>query len=160
MSELGLPQEDADALRTTGRSGPTAASFELAGWWSRVGAYLIDVVILVVGLIVLAGVGGIFGREVAILLIVLWVVAALLGYWAYFEGSESGQTLGKRACGIRVCNDEGGRASYGQALGRNIVGRVIGAIPFVGLVDVLWPLWDSNNQCLHDKAASTIVVRA
>ena len=78
----------------------------------------------------------------------------------YYEGGESGQTIGKRACSIRVRTDTGGRISYGQAFGRNLVARVIGSIPFVGLIDVLWPLWDSHKQCLHDKAASTIVVRA
>ena len=132
---------------------------DYAGWWSRVGAYLIDVVILVVGLFVVAIVGAALGHGVEIALVVLWLAAMLLGYWAYFEGSESGQTLGKRAVGIQVRDDSGGRASYGQAFGRNLVGRVIGALPFVGLIDVLWPLWDKENQCLHDKAASTIVVR-
>ena len=56
--------------------------------------------------------------------------------------------------------ESGGRAGYGKALMRNLVARVIGLFPFVGLIDVLWPLWDDKNQCLHDKAASTIVVRA
>jgi uncharacterized RDD family membrane protein YckC len=160
MSELGLHEDDADAFRSASRASPLAPRFELAGWWSRVGAYLIDVVVLLMGLFALAVIGGAIARGVAIVLIVVWVAAALLGYWAFFEGGPSGQTLGKRACGIRVRDENGGPASYGQALGRNLVGRVIGAIPFVGLIDVLWPLWDANNQCLHDKAASTIVVRA
>ena len=89
----------------------------------------------------------------------IWLAVALIGYWMYFEGSESGQTVGKRACGIRVRTDAGGR-SVTAGVGRNLVARVIGSIPVVGLIDVLWPLWDSNKQCLHDKAASTIVVRA
>jgi len=160
MSELGLHEDDADALRMTSRTGPSGPRYELAGWWSRVGAYLIDVIILVFGLVVLALIGGAIGKGVAIVFILFGIAAMLLGYWAYFEGSESGQTIGKRAVGIRVRDENGGRASYGQALGRNIVGRVIGAFPIIGLIDVLWPLWDKQKQCLHDKAASTIVVRA
>ena len=27
------------------------------------------------------------------------------------------------------------------------------------ILDVLWPLWDSQKQCLHDKIASTVVLR-
>jgi uncharacterized RDD family membrane protein YckC len=29
----------------------------------------------------------------------------------------------------------------------------------VGLLDVLWPLWDAKNQTLHDKAVGTVVLR-
>ena len=95
-----------------------------------------------------------------VILVVLWVGAFFLGYWVLLEGGESGQTFGKRAVGIRVRAEGGGRVGYGKALVRNLVARVIGLFPFVGLIDVLWPLWDDKNQCLHDKAASTIVVRA
>jgi uncharacterized RDD family membrane protein YckC len=159
MSTLGLDEGDADALRTGGIA-PTAQHIEYAGWWIRVGAYLIDVVILVVGFFIVAGIGGAISGAVGVALIVIWIVVTFVGYWTYFEGGESGQTLGKRMCGIQVRAESGGRASYGQALGRNLVARVIGLLPIVGLVDVLWPLWDSDKQCLHDKAASTIVVRA
>ena len=27
------------------------------------------------------------------------------------------------------------------------------------LLDALWPLWDRQNQTLHDKAAGTVVLR-
>jgi uncharacterized RDD family membrane protein YckC len=134
-------------------------SYELAGWWRRVGAYLIDFLVLVVSIAIVAVIGAAVSTTIEIVLLVLWAVAAIFGYWAYFEGSESGQTPGKHALGIRVRNDSGGRASYGQAVGRNIVRFLLGIIPLISLVDFLWPLWDSRKQCLHDKAASTIVVR-
>jgi uncharacterized RDD family membrane protein YckC len=131
----------------------------LAGWWSRVGAALIDGLVLVVSLVVIAAVGAAVGGAVLVVLIIAWVLAWIGGYWVYFEGSESGQTPGKHALGIRVRDDSGGRASYGQAFGRNIVRVLLGFLPVVGLINVLWPLWDRKKQCLHDKAASTIVVR-
>jgi uncharacterized RDD family membrane protein YckC len=159
VSGFGLEPEDREALRSTAVDLTTSAH-DYAGWWVRVGAYLIDVVLLLVGLVILALIGSSIGSGVGIVLVVLWLAFYILGYWVYFEGSESGQTLGKRAVGIRVRSTSGGRASYAQAFGRNIVARVIGFIPIVGLIDVLWPLWDSQKQCLHDKAASTIVVRA
>jgi uncharacterized RDD family membrane protein YckC len=158
VSELGLSEEDADALRAR-PAGFAPYVPDYAGWWSRVGAYLIDAIILLASLVVVVLIGAAISSAVTALLIVVWFLASLLGYWTYFEGGDSGQTPGKRMCGIRVRNASGGRASYGQAFGRNIVARVIGLLPLVGLVDVLWPLWDSHKQCLHDKAASTIVVR-
>jgi uncharacterized RDD family membrane protein YckC len=159
QSEFGLQSEEQDALRSTAAAGATS-HVELAGWWIRVAAYLIDTLILFVGLFVLLVVGAAINDALLVVLIILWVLATLIGYWTYFEGGESGQTPGKRAMGIRVRNEAGGPAGYGRAFGRNLVARVIGFFPLVGLVDVLWPLWDSRKQCLHDKAGSTIVVRA
>jgi uncharacterized RDD family membrane protein YckC len=117
-------------------------------------------VLLVVSLFVIVIIGAAISHGLALLLILLWFVAMLLGYWVYFEGSESGQTPGKRVVGIRVRTTSNERISYGQAFGRNLVARVISLFPIIGLIDVLWPLWDSEKQCLHDKAASTIVVQA
>ena len=154
----GVDSESEDALRASALGGRPEERFELAGWWQRVGAYLLDVLVLFLFLVIV-GIGIAIHEVLGIVLIVVWIAAMLLGYWVLFEGSESGQTLGKRAVGIRVRDDHGGRAGYGRAFGRNIVARVIGLFPFVGLVDVLWPLWDERNQCLHDKAASTIVIR-
>ena len=77
-----------------------------------------------------------------------------------FEITERILVRGKKACGIRVRSESGGPCGYGRAFGRNLVARVIGLVPLVGLIDVLWPLWDDKKQCLHDKAGSTIVVRA
>lgn len=156
---LEFDEEHDEALR---RAAQPAASLHendrLAGWWIRVGAYLIDSVILLISLGIVAGIGFAISDVAGSILLILALVVYLLGYWVYFEGGESGQTLGKRAVGIRVVGDDGTRAGYGKAFGRNIVARVIGLIPFVGLVDVLWPLWDRRKQCLHDKAGSTIVV--
>lgn len=35
---------------------------------------------------------------------------------------------------------------------------MISIVPWLGFLDPLWCLWDENRQCLHDKAADTIVV--
>jgi hypothetical protein len=46
------------------------------------------------------------------------------------------------------------------SLGRFLIQLVLRAVPFGGLLDALWPLWDRPlHQCLHDKVASTVVVR-
>jgi uncharacterized RDD family membrane protein YckC len=155
----GFDPDAEEAMRASAIGAAPTATYELAGWWHRVGAYILDVIVLMLGLFVVAF-GFAVSEALGQFLIVAWVIAALLAYWVVLEGSESGQTLGKRLVGIRVRADDGGRAGYGKAFARNLVARVIGLLPFVGLIDVLWPLWDDQNQCLHDKAASTIVIRA
>jgi uncharacterized RDD family membrane protein YckC len=158
VGTYGLEPRDQDALRAAATSAP-AWSPEYAGWWVRVGAYLIDVALLLLSLFVVAVIGALISDSVAIALVVLWLILGWLGYWVYYEGSESGQTIGKKIVHIRVRDAAGGRAGYGKAFGRNLVARFIGIIPLVGVIDVLWPIWDREKQCLHDKAASTIVVR-
>ncbi|HST16720.1 MAG TPA: RDD family protein [Gaiellaceae bacterium] len=139
---------------------PADAQRVLAGWWSRVAAFLIDWLVLIVAIVLIEAIARVVQSTVVIVvLFVGWAFAALIGYWVYFEGSASGQTPGKHALGIRVRGVGGGRASYGQALGRNLLRDLMAIFWPVGIANYLWPLWDRKNQCLHDKAASTIVVR-
>ena len=85
-------------------------------------------------------------------------ISTLLGlaYFTYFEGSASGQTLGKKALGIRVIDlRTGGPIGYGRAFIR-YVGRFVSAI--VLLLGYLWMLWDKEKQTWHDKFAGSVVV--
>jgi uncharacterized RDD family membrane protein YckC len=75
-----------------------------------------------------------------------------------------GQTLGKRALGTRVVTaDTRSKISAGPAAGRAAVYAAPPLVPFVGglfaLLNELWLLWDGRRQCLHDKAARTVVVK-
>lgn len=156
---LQFDEEHDEAIRRAARPGGSLHDADnYAGWWVRVGAYLIDVVIMLVVLGIVVGIGYAISDTLGALLLIVAAVIYVLGYWIYFEGGDTGQTPGKRAVGIRVLSEDGSRAGYGKAFGRNIVARVIGLIPIVGLVDVIWPWWDDKKQCLHDKAGSTIVV--
>jgi uncharacterized RDD family membrane protein YckC len=125
------------------QSGPRAS------FWLRLAAALIDGVLLgVIGSIINLIVGRTLGSAVNLLL--------GLAYYAYLEGSPSGQTLGKRAMSIRVIDfNGGGPIGPGRALIRYI-GRIVSAIP-CGL-GYWWMLWDSEKQTWHDKFATTVVV--
>jgi uncharacterized RDD family membrane protein YckC len=75
-----------------------------------------------------------------------------------------GQTLGKRALGtIVVTADSRSKISAGAAAARAAVFTLPPIILYLGgffdLLDGLWLLWDQRRQCLHDKAARTVVVR-
>jgi uncharacterized RDD family membrane protein YckC len=79
-----------------------------------------------------------------------------LAYYTFFEGSPSGQTLGKRAMNIRVLDfSTGGSIGYGRAVVRYI-GRILSGI--VCLLGYLWMLWDAEKQTWHDKLANSVVV--
>jgi uncharacterized RDD family membrane protein YckC len=75
-----------------------------------------------------------------------------------------GQTIGKMAVAIKVVQiEDGGLPSWERASTRWGVQLLLAWIPLVGglvqLLNYLWMLWDPQRQCLHDKAARTIVVR-
>ena len=74
----------------------------------------------------------------------------------YFEGGPTGQTLGKRALGIRVIDFQaGGPIGYGRAVVRYLVKTLLSWILLLGY---LWMLWDREKQTWHDKAANSVVV--
>ena len=73
-----------------------------------------------------------------------------------------GQTIGKRALGLRIVRSTGARASLGRIFWRRmVVPGLIMAIPLVGdlfaLADTL-AIFTSERRTLHDRIAGTIVV--
>ncbi len=147
----------------------------LASWGSRLGAYLIDGLILLVPAIVLtvivvaiaagsdtgAIVTGIFGFLAY--LVAAFIYAPIL---MAREGRCNGQTWGKQMLGIRVVRDTGQSMSFGWAALREIVikGLAVGIassiIPIIPwFLNFFWPLWDDENRALHDMVVSTHVVR-
>jgi uncharacterized RDD family membrane protein YckC len=75
-----------------------------------------------------------------------------------------GQTIGKRALGTKVVRDDGNpTVGPGPAAGRGAIYALTPVVPFVGwlfdLVNELWLTWDPRRQCLHDKAAHTVVIK-
>lgn len=69
-----------------------------------------------------------------------------------------GRTLGKKLCGLEVRDIEShGPPSFGAALRRWLVYGLLGLL-VIGVVNVLWCLFDRPwRQCWHDKAARTFV---
>ncbi len=74
------------------------------------------------------------------------------------------QTVAKKLLGIKVVRADGSPATIGRIFAlRNLPFWIAGFIPFVnlivGLVDALM-IFGEKQQCLHDRAADTIVIRA
>jgi uncharacterized RDD family membrane protein YckC len=89
------------------------------------------------------------------------VLAVLLGFGVLYEvlpTARWGRTLGKRVCGLEVRDIEAHEPpAFGTALRRWLVYSVPGLLG-VGVVGVLWCVFDRPwHQCLHDKAAHTFV---
>ena len=128
----------------TGRaSGPRA------GFWRRFAAAFVDGLILAIPntIFLLA-----FDYAVANLLSLMLSI----GYFSYFEGGPTGQTLGKRALGIRVIDFKaGGPIGYGRGFVRWL-GRIPSALVF--FLGYFWMLWDPEKQTWQDKIAGTVVV--
>ncbi len=126
-----------------GATGPRA-SFGL-----RLAAYLIDGVLIAIVLVIAMQIHTI-----------LYLIAALgsIAYWVIMEGGPTGQTLGKKAMGIRVYDfRQGGPIGYGRAFLRLLM-RIVSGIPIY--LGYLWMLWDPEKQTWHDKVAGTVVVPA
>jgi len=132
----------------------------LAPWGLRLGAFFIDEVFIRIVAALAAFALGLhhqFGGRI------LWLLMAV-GYYAVLNGSEMGQTFGKRLFGIQVrdASAEGGSIGVGRAGLRFVTVGLFRIVPFFGLftvLDGLWPLWDPRRQALHDKIAGSVVVR-
>ncbi|TDD73748.1 RDD family protein [Actinomadura rubrisoli] len=105
-----------------------------------------------------------------------YAIVFLLGF-AYYSimHAKSGQTVGKRAVGIRLVRaSDYAAVSWGQVCARQgfvyaltIAAAVLNALGPVGtlvgiasLLDNAWILWDPRKQAVHDKVAGTVVVKA
>lgn len=161
--------------------------YPYASWWSRVGAYLIDVILAVVPAMIVASIGLViateptrvareqFGPSAEAEPNWLGLMIAVLGFFIYLAVAVSnqvilqgrtGQSLGKKWLGIAVIEEATGRplgpslalARWGVQLTINLVGKYL-LLGIPGLLDSLWPLWDAKNQTWHDKAVRSVVVR-
>ena len=73
---------------------------------------------------------------------------------------RNGQSIAKKFLGLKVVRSDGSPASLGRLIWlRNVVTWVMSIIPLYGLVDSLF-IFGESRQCLHDKIADTIVVKA
>ena len=132
-------------VQPAGYVGPAALPY--AGFWMRVGAYLLDVLILFIPLGILS------------LLPILGIILNIVGIWLYFalqESSERQATIGKRALNIYVTDLQGRRISFGQATGRHF-GKIISSL-ILG-IGYMMAGFTAQKQGLHDIMASTLVKR-
>ncbi len=93
------------------------------------------------------------------------VFAVLMFAYDWVQHGLWGRTLGKRALGTKVVRaSDRSKVGGGAAGGRAAVYALPPIVPIVGglfaLINELWLLWDRQRQCIHDKAAHTVVIKA
>jgi uncharacterized RDD family membrane protein YckC len=145
---------------TAGADGYTPAAAlpgTAAGWWSRVGATVLDGVIVFVPLF-LAGIIVVVNNRLAVALALAYLVAVLL-YAPVLLTVNEGRTWGKQALGIRVVRMDGSSVHFGRAFARETLKGLFGLTGILWIIDVLWPLRQHEQRAWHDLATDTRVVR-
>jgi len=143
----------------------TEQKLEYAGFWIRFVALIIDSIVLGVVNMVLsfALIGGGMGMAstgdygtFGMMFVVYYIIAISVNvaYYALMESSARQATLGKMAVGIKVGNEQGGRISGLNAVGRYF-SKIISAL--ILCIGYIMAAFDVKKQALHDKIASTVV---
>ena len=143
----------------TQKPGAGAPKVLRAGFWARAGAYILDYILLCVGMFVLfffLALIGAMSPETGERSGTAW---GILLFWLYFAFLESGPrqaTIGKRALSIKVVTLDGKAPSFWRATGRHFAKILSGLFFCIGF---LMCLFTAKKQCLHDIMASCLVVR-
>ena len=120
---------------------------------ARIGAQIVDIVVMFVQILLVSMLLG--GGRGAVFLSFL----TLPLYGGLLEGYWNGQTLGKKALGIRVVDERGPDATVSQAFVRNIPAVVIpGWLMY--LVALASMAMTDRRQRVFDQVAGTVVVGA
>ena len=127
-------------------------SYPRAGFWERMGAAFLDIV--VVGVIT-----GIAHAPLGVLVMFVsgppfFLIVAL----AYFAGlwAWKGTTIGGIVLKLHVVRCDGQPVTFLAALVRGLAAALSVIVLFLGF---LWIAWDHDKQGWHDKIAGTVVVR-
>ena len=137
---------------------------EYAGLWIRVGASIIDsILLMMVTYPILYAIYGWVGLDYGaamqttgfVSILVTWILPVIAVIWFWVAKQA---TPGKMLLSLRVVDAKtGGSLSVGQSIARYL-GYFVSAIPFgLGLI---WVGIDSKKQGWHDKIAGTVVVRS
>lgn len=140
---------------------PEFTELEYAGFWVRVGASLIDSLLLIIltlpitlmiyGDRVWDSDSFILGPADFLVNYILPAIAVVL-FWLYKSA-----TPGKMILHLKVVDAHTGASlTVGQAIGRYL-GYFVAMIPL--MIGILWVGFDRKKQGWHDKLANTVVVR-
>ncbi|MEW2276289.1 RDD family protein [Streptomyces cyaneofuscatus] len=132
---------------------------ELAHWGLRAGGLIIDGLIIGAPYLLLVGIGGAMGDAAGGILALLgFLVMIGLTLWQLYQEGTTGQTIGKKAVGIRVLREADGRPlGFGMAFVRRLAHFLDSIACYIGW---LWPLWDEKKQTFADKVCSSVVIRS
>jgi len=139
----------------------TIITYRLSGFGSRVLAHILD--LMIVG--VMASIVVMFAssfvamidESIAMAIVLFTFSFSLFIYFILFEGLWNGQTLGKKAVGIRVRMADGLPITFGAALGRNLM-RPADMFPGPYFMGLLAMFSTPRSQRFGDLIANTVVI--
>lgn len=141
------------------------SKIQLASLGSRIGAYLIDMVIIfvlvtIILIIIDASQVTYISDDTYGLLAILVYLSVFFGYFILLEGPlGKGRTAGKIVFKLRVVKKEDqSTIDYGKSFVRNIL-RLVDGLPFLYIIGMILISDSDLNQRLGDKAADTIVIK-
>lgn len=151
---------------------PAVFAYGYATWGNRVVGFLVDSLLVGVGMAVLffaagtvlasmaalAGHGA--GGGMCCMFILLFPIATFLVglYNGVYLIALRGYSIGQGVVHIKVVDASGRLLTQGTAFLRLVVRVALAFVPFLPMLDLLWPLWDERGQTLHDKAVNCYVV--
>ena len=165
MSDNGEPASYDGSQRTGWAELGSGETVELARPIRRLGARILDfIVVAVIGVVLVIVFGGVDDSGTGTFASLLLGLVIGIGY-EVSQVAVWGQTIGKRMVGIKVINAaHGGVPGWGKATGRWAIPGLVALIPIIGpLLSLLCYLsltWDRVYQGWHDKVAGTLVIKA
>ena len=142
--------------------GIEKAVVKYAGFWRRVLAGLIDVIVAVSMLLIILVVLVVLLMESGYLLYespLFWNFFTLVYFWLYqalLESSARQGTVGQIVAKIRITTTEGKRVSFLRSSVRFFSSILSSSLLALGYLMILW---DRRNQTLHDKIAKCVFVK-
>mgnify|MGYP001314570430 CR=1 FL=1 len=141
---MAIPAPTATVVGYARFDSASPASVQYAGFWIRFAASFIDTFVTLIPAVIANAVIPFVGG---------------LSVWIIYKGlclaNWNGQTVGKRACGIRVVDESLRPCTVGQAFGRTIAEFLSTLILLIGYI---MAGFDPRKQALHDKMAGTLHV--
>ncbi len=140
-SGAGGPSVATETMPSAPPQLPEILSYPKAGFWDRIGAGFLDVVLvsILASLVHVAPLG------------FLIALAYFTGMWAW-----KGNTIGGIVLGLKVVRMDGEPVTFAVALVRSLAAAFSGVVLFLGF---LWIAWDVERQGWHDKIAGTVVLK-
>ncbi|AEV82966.1 hypothetical protein ACWT_1947 [Actinoplanes sp. SE50] len=158
-----IPQQPYGGQQPYGAPAPGyGPAVTYASWGARVGAYLVDMLVILPFAIV-----ALFFRPTvdpvtlqthfSPMYFIILLLAVVVSFYNRVFLDGKGQSWGKKALGIRLVDAATGQPiGAGKAFLRGVAHFVDFIICYVGF---LFPLWDEKKQTIADKIVGTVVVK-
>ena len=141
--------------------------YQLAGLATRGVAFIYDLLIQILLLLVFGFLGASMANELSRVMrseVVVGLIIAInfiifWGYYIFFEVFHEGQTPGKKYMGIKVVTLDGHNVDFFPSAARNIL-RVADFLPPIFLGGIISIFLTERHQRIGDLISGTIVIRA